>query len=200
LFLTFEGVEGSGKTTLVEMTGKALERFQPLIVREPGGTALGERIRELVLHTPGPMAPEAELYLFMTARAELIAERIRPGLDSGRLVIADRYHDSSRAYQGGGRGLEVEWPAVFPKPDQTFLLAIDPEVGLERRLGLGPEADRLESEPAEFHRAVAAAYDRLAAEEPDRWVRLDANRPLEELLKDVLAHVEPVLKEMSRSS
>ena len=146
------------------------------------------------------MAPEAELYLFMTARAELIAERIRPGLDGGRLVIADRYHDSSRAYQGGGRGVDVEWPAAFPKPDQTFLLAIDPEVGLKRRLGLGPEADRLESEPAEFHRAVAAAYDRLAAEEPDRWVRLDANRPLEELLKDVLAHVEPVLKEMSRSS
>jgi dTMP kinase len=200
VFVTFEGVEGSGKTTLVEMSANALERFQPLIVREPGGTALGERVRELVLHTPGAIAPEAELYLFMTARAELIAESIRPALESGRLVIADRYHDSSRAYQGGGRGVAVEWPAAFPKPDRTFLLAIDPAVGLKRRLGLGPEADRLESEPPEFHRAVAAEYDRLAAQEPDRWVRLDARRPLEALLEDVLAHVGPLLKEVSRSS
>ena len=200
VFVTFEGVEGSGKTTLVEMTGKALSRFQPLIVREPGGTALGERLRELVLHTPGPMAAEAELYLFMSARAELIAERIRPVVEAGGLVIADRYHDSSRAYQGGGRGVEVEWPAAFPKPDQTFLLAIDPMLGLQRRLGLGPEADRLESEPPEFHRAVAAAYDRLAAEEPGRWVRLDGTRPQKALLEDVLAHVEPLLKEVSRSS
>jgi dTMP kinase len=202
VFVTFEGVEGSGKTTLVEMTFKALERFQPLVVREPGGTALGERVRELVLHTPGAMAPEAELYLFMTARAELIAEKIRPALADGRLVLADRYHDSSRAYQGGGRGVAVEWPAAFPRPDVTFLLAIDPETGLRRRLGLGPEADRLESEPPEFHRAVAAAYDRLAAEEPGRWVRLDARRPLEALLAEVVARVEPLLdpKEVSRSS
>ena len=204
VFVTFEGVEGSGKTTLVEMSANALERFQPLIVREPGGTALGERVRELVLHTPGPIAPEAELYLFMCARAQLIAERIRPALAAGRLVIADRYHDSSRAYQGGGRGIEVEWPAGFPKPDQTFLLTIDPELGLKRRLGLGPEADRLESESPEFHHAVAAAYDRLAAEEPGRWVRLDASRPLEPLLEDVVAHVEALLRdhlqEVSRSS
>jgi dTMP kinase len=94
----------------------------------------------------------------------------------------------------------VEWPAAFPKPDQTFLLAIDPMLGLQRRLGLGPEADRLESEPPEFHRAVAAAYDRLAAEEPGRWVRLDGTRPQKALLEDVLAHVEPLLKEVSRSS
>ena len=200
VFVSFEGVEGSGKTTLVELLGKALERFQPLIVREPGGTALGERVRELVLHTPGPMAPEAELYLFMTARAELIAERIRPALEAGRLVIADRYHDSSRAYQGGGRGVAVEWPAAFPRPDLTVLLTIEPELGLKRRLGLGPEADRLESEPAEFHRAVASSYDRLAAAEPDRWMRLDAGRPREGLLEDVLARVQPLLKEVSRSS
>jgi dTMP kinase len=200
LFITFEGVEGSGKTTLVEMLGGALGEFQPVVVREPGGTALGERVRELVLHTPGPMAPDAELYLFMSARAELIAERIAPALDAGRLVIADRYHDSSRAYQGGGRGAAVEWPERFPRPDLTVLIAIDPIEGLRRRLAAVESGDRLESEPADFHRAVATEYDRLAAAEPARWVRLDGSRPPEALLEEVLRRLEPLLKEVSRSS
>jgi dTMP kinase len=200
LFITFEGVEGSGKTTQVEALRKALGDFDPLVVREPGGTELGERIRQLLLHTPGGMSAEAELYLFMAARAELIAERIKPALESGRLVIADRYHDSSRAYQGGGRGIAVEWPARFPKPDLTILLAVDVEDGLRRRLDAGAGADRLESESLVFHRAVAAEYDRLAAAEPGRWVRIDAGRSPEAVSAEVLERVQPLLKEVSRSS
>jgi dTMP kinase len=193
-FITFEGPEGSGKSTQVELLAQALADRRPLVVREPGGTELGEQIRELLLHTPSDMSPEAEMHLFMAARAELLAKLIKPALGEGRIVIDDRYHDSTMAYQGAGRGAPAQWPASFPKPDRTFLLLLPAEDGLDRLAGRGAGADRLEGEPLAFHRRVVEAYERMARAEP-RFVRIDATRPAGEVHADVLANVLQLLKE-----
>ena len=197
LFITFEGPDGSGKSTQVELLGRVLSDRDPLLVREPGGTELGERVRDLLLHTPIEMTPEAEMYLYMAARAELTRTRIVPALDAGRIVVADRYHDSTLAYQGGARAAATHWPAHFPKPDRTFLLALSPEAGIERRRD-ATGLDRLESEPPAFHRAVMAAYDRLAAAQPQRWVRLDAALPPEQIHERVTAEVLALLQAVPR--
>ncbi|TAN33132.1 dTMP kinase [bacterium] len=181
LFITFEGTEGSGKTTQVEMLGEWLASREPVVVREPGGTELGERIREVVLFAGLDIDGEAEMYLFMAARRQLIGEVIQPALASGRVVIADRYHDSTLAYQGGGRGVPAAWPPTFPRPDVTFLLHGPVEDGLERHVLAGKSADRMEGESIEFHRRVAAEYERLAAAEPARIVRLDASGSREQI-------------------
>lgn len=194
LFITFEGPEGAGKTTQVELLRSALSDLSPVVTREPGGTPLGEQVRELLLHSDVRMTHEAEMLLFMAARAELVGRVIRPGLSAGGVVIADRYHDSTLAYQGGARGVKTWWPVSFPRPDRTFLLELPPEVGLERLGRSGQSADRLESEELDFHRAVLCAYRRLAEAEPERFVRLDATQPPEQIhdavmiaLRDVLA-------------
>lgn len=190
LFITFEGLDGSGKSTQIELLREALAGRDALFVREPGDTELGEGIRGLVLHSDHLMSAEAEMYLYMAARAELLAKKIKPALAAGRIVVADRYHDSTLAYQGGGRGAAVAWPESFPLPDRTFLLALPATTGLGRLSG----RDRLEKEPLEFHAAVAAAYDRLAAEAPARWVKLDATRPAEELHRQVMESLAGLLE------
>ena len=139
------------------------------------------------------------MYLFMAARAELLREVIEPALAAGRLVVADRYHDSTLAYQGGGRGLEVSWPAAFRKPDRTYLFALPAEVGLRRAAGRRA-ADRLEAEPLDFHRAVTAAYDRLAEAEPERFLRLDATQDPERIHGQVLADMRRLIGRLSASS
>ena len=197
LFISFEGIEGCGKSTQVELLGGALAPRDPLVVREPGGTELGEGIRQLVLHGDEPMAAEAEMYLYMAARAELLARRIKPALEQGRVVVADRYHDSTLAYQGGGRGARTFWPEEFPLPDRTFLLALPAERGLERRRASGRRLDRLESEPLDFHRRVESAYEELAAREPARWVRLDAEEAPERIHERVLDVLAPLLEPVS---
>src|ERR1700694_5823071 len=174
LFITFEGTEGSGKTTQVEMVGEWLSPHDPVVIREPGGTELGERIREVVLYAGLDIDAEAEMYLFMAARRQLIADVIAPALAAGQIVIADRYHDSTLAYQGGARGVPAIWPSTFPRPDITFLLEGDVETGLERHVTAGKAPDRMEQESIEFHQKVAVAYDRLAAAEPARFVGIGA--------------------------
>src|SRR3979409_218942 len=174
LFITFEGGEGSGKTTQAEMLGDWLSSRDPVVGREPGGTELGERIREVVLYAGLEIDAEAEMYLFMASRRQLIAEVIVPSLEKGQIVIADRYHDSTLAYQGGARGVPAYWPATFPRPDVTFLLSVPVEHGLERLARAGKKPDRVEGESIEFHKRVAAAYERLASSEPARFTRLDA--------------------------
>lgn len=174
LFITFEGTEGSGKTTQVEMLGQWLDSHDPVVVREPGGTELGERIREVVLYAGLEIDAEAEMYLFMAARRQLIRDVIVPALVAGQIVIADRYHDSTLAYQGGARGVHAIWPPTFPRPDITFLLEGPVENGLERHVAAGKAPDRMEQESLDFHRKVAAAYAALADAEPARFVRLDA--------------------------
>jgi dTMP kinase len=151
-----------------------LEGRDPVLVREPGGTELSEQIREVLLYRGLDIDPEAEMYLFMASRRQLIAEVIEPALAAGQIVIADRYHDSTLAYQGGARGVQTTWPSTFPRPDITFLMVGPVEAGLSRHEAAGKSKDRMEQESLDFHRKVAEAYERLAAAEPERFVRLDA--------------------------
>ena len=195
LFITFEGTEGSGKTTQVEMIGEWLSSRAPVVVREPGGTELGERVREVVLYAGLDIDAEAEMYLFMAGRRQLIAEVIAPALEAGQIVVADRYHDSTLAYQGGARGVLATWPPTFPRPDITFLLEGPVENGLERHVAAGKAPDRMEQESLDFHRKVAAAYDRLAAAEPDRFVRLDATGSRESIHLAVRGRLTPLIEE-----
>jgi dTMP kinase len=191
LFVTFEGIDRSGKSTQARMLAEALGD-EALSVREPGGTELGERVREL-LKGPVPLDARTETLLFAAARAQLVAEVIRPALEEGRVVVCDRYVDSSLAYQGEARGLGVEevarvnaWATGGLAPDLTFLLALEPAEAEGRR----GEPDRFEDEGAGLQGAVAAAYERLAAREPGRWRRIEGDRPAEAVHADVLAAVQ----------
>ena len=176
MLITIEGVDGAGKTTLAR--GLA-ERLGAELLREPGGVRLSERIRELVMDPSLDVDPRAEALLYAAARAQLVAERVRPLLEAGATVVLDRFVDSSLAYQGAARGLGIEavraMNDVGVRPDVTFLLRIDPALARERLAG--EEPDRLEREPPAFFAAVADAYDALAAAEPDRFRVLDATLP-----------------------
>ena len=193
LFITFEGPEGSGKTTQVELVGQALAAREPVMVREPGSNELGERIREIVLYGALELDAEAEMYLFMAARRQLIAEVIAPALAAGQIVVADRYHDSTLAYQGGARGVPTTWPSTFPRPDVTFLLSVPVESGLERLAKAGKKPDRVERESIDFHNRVAAAYERLAEDEPQRFARLDATGSRDHVHQQVMNRLQPLL-------
>ena len=192
LFVTFEGIDRSGKTTQARMLCDALGD-DALAVREPGGTAVGERVRELVKDPAVEVAPETEALLFAAARAELVARVIAPALAEGRIVVSDRYLDSSLAYQGAARGLGVENVARINGfatsglvPDVTFLLALDARAAADR----AGEADRFEAEGSTLQASVQEAYEDLAAQSSGRWRRLDADRPAEEVHAEVLATVD----------
>ena len=192
LFVTFEGIDRSGKTTQARMLCDALGG-DALGVREPGGTAVGERVREILKDPTLAIGPHTEALLFAAARAELCREVIRPALAEGRVVACDRFVDSSLAYQGEGRGLGVEevldvnrWASEGLMPDLTIYLAIDPAAAAAR----AGEGDRIEGEGSSLQERVARAYERLADAEPERWRRIDANRPADEIHAEVMAAVE----------
>ena len=194
LFITFEGTEGSGKTTQAELLAEWLEARDPVLVREPGGTELSEQIRDLLLYRGLEIDAEAEMYLFMASRRQLVAEVIEPALAAGQIVIADRYQDSTLAYQGGGRGLETSWPPSFPRPDITFLMVGPVEAGLGRHEDAGKSKDRMERESIEFHRRVGNAYQRLADAEPNRFVQLDATGARDKIHLEVRDRLKPILE------
>jgi dTMP kinase len=190
VFVTFEGLDGSGTTTQTELLKQHLEEAGRDVVatREPGGTELGERIRELVLGET-EISPWAEAALFAAARAELVAEVIRPALERGADVVCDRYLDSSLAYQGLARELGVDRVLALNidairgiLPDMTFLLLLDPDEARERS---GPPADRIEREGEDFLRAVDKAYRELGSIFAGRIVTIDASRPVDEVAKEV---------------
>lgn len=196
LFITFEGTEGSGKTTQAELLAEWLVKRNPVFVREPGGTELSEQIRDVLLYKGLEIDAEAEMYLFMASRRQLIAEVIEPALGAGQIVIADRYHDSTLAYQGGARGVPTTWPTTFPRPDITFLLVGPVEAGLHRHEVAGKSKDRMEQESLEFHGKVASAYERLATAEPERFVRLDATGSREKIHLEVRDRLKPLVGDM----
>jgi dTMP kinase len=190
-YVAFEGVEGSGKSTIARLVAAYLSDAGERVVhvREPGGSEVGEKIRDVLLTMDHDVAPRAEAALFAASRAQLISEYVSPGLADGAWVISDRTAYSSLAYQAGGRGLPHEevWTlndialgGVWP--DVVVLLRLEPGAGLGRQL----DADRIGNEGVEFHQKVAEAFDRLAAGEPDRFVVVDASRSVEEVLESVI--------------
>jgi dTMP kinase len=192
LFVTIEGIDRSGKSTQARRLAEALGE-DGLLVREPGGTPAGERIRDLLKDPAIELDPRSEALLFAAARAELVAAVIKPALAGGKVVISDRYLDSSLAYQGHARGLgEAEvrrinaWATTELEPDLTILLRIDPAIAAAR----AGEADRFEDEGLELQRRVADAYESLAAANPARWRVVDAARDPDEVTAEILRMVQ----------
>lgn len=204
LFITFEGPEGSGKTTQIHLLSDALigSGFSVLATREPGGTPIGNAIRNLLLdplHTE--MSPRAETLLFQAARAQIVDQIIQPALAAGKVVLCDRYVDSTLAYQGYGHGQTLpplrqlgDYATGGLLPALTIYLDIDVNAGLARkRAGAAEEWNRMENLAVAFHQRVRAGYLALAANDRNRWLVLDAAQPIEALHHEILARVHPLL-------
>jgi dTMP kinase len=196
MFITFEGPDGCGKTTQLALLEAYLteQGYLPCVTREPGGTDIGEQVRD-VLHSPDnqEMHPRAEILLYSASRAQLVEQVIRPALAAGKIVLTDRFYDSTLAYQGYGHGLDLEalrqitrFATGGLRPDLTLYLEIDPQAGLSRRQSdQGAEWNRLDALGLEFHRRVHAGYQALIAAEPERWVVIDGDRPVEVVQAEV---------------
>ena len=200
LFITFEGPDGSGKTTQVKRLAEHLRArgYDVLAVREPGGTPIGEQIRD-VLHSLAnrEMQPRAEILLYCASRAQVVGQVIRPHLQSGGVVICDRYADSTLAYQGYGRQLDLptlrtilDFATGELRPDITFYLDLDVEEGLKRRKTSGGEWNRMDDLEVEFHRRVRAGYLEMVAQQPARWVVVNAARDAETIAEEIREMVE----------
>jgi dTMP kinase len=192
--ITIEGLDGAGKSTLATGLHAAIARARPAtLLREPGGVLLSERIRELVKDPALRCDARTEALLYAAARAQLVDELLEPLLAAGTWVLLDRFVDSSLAYQGAGRGLGIDRVAELNdfatgglRPDRTLLLRVEPAVGRARQEGRDDVPDRLEREAEPFFEAIAAAYDELAAAEPERIRVLDGGAPAERVLADAL--------------
>ena len=202
LFITFEGIDGVGKSTQADLLEAFLADAGRTVIRtlEPGGTELGQEIRHLLLHRKGEVAPRAEALLYAADRAHHVATKVRPAIQAGQVVIGDRYFDSSVAYQGAGRELdraEVRnislWAVEGLLPDLTILLDLDAEVALSRRNQTGAAPDRLEREKVEFFEAVRSAYLELAAAEPERFLVVDAAQTIEAMQAQIAQRVSTLL-------
>jgi dTMP kinase len=202
-FITFEGGDGAGKTTqAVKLEAWLRERGHEVVrTREPGGTALGQGLRELLLHGAEPVDPRTEALLYAADRAQHVAQIVRPALKRGAIVVQDRYIDSSLAYQGAGRVLAIDevrrlstWASGGLQPDVTVLLDVSPERGVARRVAAGNVADRLEREASDFHARVREAFLQLARAEPDRFFTLDAHAPIDLLHASIIQRVATILE------
>ena len=209
-FITLEGPEGAGKSTQLKLLADHLTGagHSVVVTREPGGTPLAERIRDVVKHFAGPepLLPETELLLFAAARAQHVRQVIQPALAAGKIVLCDRFTDSTEAYQGAGRALDAEFlrklncfAAAWRMPDLTILIDLAPEIGMARaharalQLGLVQENDRLEAEKMDFHRKVRAGFLAIARREPERVKVFDGTLPAELLHREIVKAVHHVL-------
>lgn len=198
MFITLEGPDGSGKTTQMILLAEALRArgFSVYTTREPGGTGISDQIREVLLdHANKAMVPRTEILLFLASRSQHTEEVIRPRLAAGEIVICDRYRDSTIAYQGYGRGVDLEmlhrlndFATSGLLPDLTVLLDVSAETGLQRRASDG-DWNRLDADAVEFHRRVQAGYHEMVHAEPGRWAVVDANKERDDVQKDLLAVV-----------
>jgi dTMP kinase len=207
IFLTFEGLDGSGKTTQLRLLADALARrgFDVLTTREPGGTLLGKRIRELILEIEDAPAPLAELLLFAADRAQHLETLIRPALDAGKIVISDRYADATAAYQGAGRGFPaekirqtIELATGGFKPDLTLFFDLPTETALARTNSRVEELNRLDKETVDFFERVRRAYLEIAAAEPERFRVVDASGSIDEIHQKTLQIVARFLESQNR--
>jgi len=201
-FITFEGPDGSGKSTQIELlkeylSGKGLD---VLLTREPGGNSISEKIRELILSRENSeMDPVTEMLLYAAARAQIVSQVIRPALEGGTTVICDRFVDSSVAYQGYGRNLgdkvmQVNEPALAGlMPDITFYMQLDPALG-KARIDAG-SFDRIEAEKLDFHERVAYGYDCIMEKEPDRVIPIDATKSIEEISSIIREYIDGMIGE-----
>jgi dTMP kinase len=210
-FITIEGVEGSGKTTQAALLADYLRRQNVQVVetREPGGTKVGERVRELLLSPLHQgLAPLAELFLFLAARSQLIHEVIAPALNSGAWVVCDRFSDATLAYQGHGRGIDIksiqklnESATGGLKPDLTVLLDLDAETGIKRAVAAKREfagfGDRMENEKSEFHRRVREGYLELARPEPERIKVIPVSGSAQDVHQIITSLIKPFLLKVS---
>jgi dTMP kinase len=204
LFITLEGPDGCGKSTQIAPLAEYLRSRGRTVftTREPGGTAISDQVRQILMAMKNTsMHPRTELLLFLSARAQLVEEVIRPRLAAGEIVISDRYADSTLAYQGYGHGYDrdvicqlLEFATGGLKPDLTLLLDIDVEEGLHRRQSGGGEWNRLDAYQLDFHRRVRAGYHELAAMEPSRWVTVNAAQSSEMVQLDIRQAVDARIK------
>lgn len=200
MFITFEGPDGSGKTTQLDMLMPVLEKagLDFVRTREPGGTDVGDQIRSVIMNMKNKsMHPRSEILLFCASRAQLVEELIRPSLAEGKLVLCDRYADSTMAYQGYGHGLDREvltqllnFATGGLKPNLTLLFDISAETGLHRRLANHDEWNRMDDYALQFHERVRQGYLAMAAAEPERWVVINSNRSPEEIHEVVVSVIK----------
>lgn len=192
LFISFEGADGCGKTTQLMLLAKYLKQhnYEVIVTREPGAKGLGEKLRDILLNYDGEVSSKAELFLFLADRAQHMDVIIKPAVAAGKIVLCDRHTDSTVAYQGYGRGLDVERIKLLNdiatggrKPDITFVFDIDVETSMQR---VGAEKDRMESEGKEFFNKVRNGYLAIAKQEPERVKVIDATKTIEDIRKDVL--------------
>ena len=205
MFITLEGPEGSGKSCQIPRLADFVrgKGYEVLTTREPGGTAIGDQIRQVIMNLKNTeMNPRTEILLFCAARAQIVNEVIRPALNRGVVVISDRYGDSTLAYQGYGHRMDLDilrqilsFATGGLKPDLTLLLDVDVEEGLRRRRCSGGEWNRLDAYEVEFHKRVRAGYHELAKAEPDRWEVINANLNVEMVQSNIRKVIERKLAE-----
>ena len=202
MFITFEGIEGCGKTTQIELLNTYLEKKGHKVIktREPGGTPFGESLRNVFLHAKMKVYPLSELLVFMAMRAQHVDELILPALKEGTIVLCDRFTDASYAYQGYGRGIDLSIIETLNrlvtkgiKPDLTILLDCPVEKGLTRKAQSAP-MDRFEKEELSFHRKIKKAYEKLAKEDPERFFVIDGTLDIDTIHKTIRKKVEDLLK------
>jgi dTMP kinase len=203
LFISLEGIDGVGKSTQSDLLEEFLVAEGKTVVctLEPGGTELGQEIRHLLLHRKGDVAPRAEALLYAADRAHHVATKVRPALERGEVVITDRYLDSSVAYQGVGRALKAEDVRAISMfavegllPQLTILLDLDAAAAAARRSKTGEAPDRLEREKIEFFEAVRQAFLDMAADEPERWLVVDARQSIDEMQAQIRSRVSQLLE------